>query len=62
MTTLQTLLTDVQVGQTLTFNDGEITITLEHKKGQRCRMRIVHQGAKVSRTPPEEKNSQNLQK
>jgi pyruvate kinase len=61
-TDLQTLLTDVKVGETLYFNDGQIAITFGEKNGQRCKFRIVHQGAKVSRTPPEEKNTHELQK
>jgi pyruvate kinase len=55
MNNLQTLLTDVKVGETLYFNDGEIAITLDQKNGQRCKLRIVHRGAKVSRTLSAEK-------
>ena len=51
----QTLLTDVKVGETLYLDGGRIAITLDHKSGQRAKLRIVHQGATVSRTPPAEK-------
>lgn len=53
--TTQTLLTDVKVGETIYFNDGQIAIRLEEKSGQRCKFRIVHQGAAPTRIPPVEK-------
>lgn len=51
----KTLVTDVKVGETLYFDGGAIAITLEQKNGQRSKLRIVHQGVDVSRTPPEKK-------
>lgn len=53
--TKHTLMTDLKVGDTLYFDDGRIAVTIGEKSGQRCKLRIVHQGVTVSRTPPAEK-------
>lgn len=53
--TAKSLLTDVKVGESLLIDGGRITITLEHKNGQRCKLRIVHKDAVVTHAPPAEK-------
>lgn len=42
--TRRTLMMDVKVGETLSIDGGRLIVTLEHKSGQRARLRFVHAG------------------
>lgn len=47
----RSLLKDVKVGDSLSFDGGRLLITLEAKSGQRVKLRIVHQGVNVETLP-----------
>lgn len=42
--TRRTLMMDVKVGETLSIDGGRLTVTLEHKSGQRARLCFQHAG------------------
>lgn len=42
--TRRTLMMDVKVGETLSIDGGRLIVTLEHKSGQRAKLRFVHAG------------------
>lgn len=48
--TVQRLIMDLKVGQSLTI-DGGIVVTLEAKSGQLAKLRFEHRGADIRRTP-----------
>jgi len=53
--TKRTLFMDVKVGQSLYIDGARIVITLEDKSGRLAKLKIVHEGASVERTAPEER-------
>lgn len=46
----RTLSMDVKVGQSLSIDGGRLVVVLDHKSGQRAKLRFIHQGdVKVER-------------